>query len=369
MLKRVRIQNFRSLDIDVELDPITVLIGRSGTGKSNFLHALRWLRETLQNGNLGVARGDRNLSASAKVPYSLRFELTFSVPGFKDDFRFVAEWVFASNGTTREELLLGEQIIYKREGSKLVHGPKTASPSPDIGSHFALGRLTGSREATRAFAFLTQSLGYYSFSEHILEKGDKAHSDDDLGGNALVAINAITNDLEHPDNWYSIIDALRTLNPSVYSVELNLPQRNSVTVTHMISDTSLQMQLPEESEGFRRFLAHLVALYQSPRKQALLFEEPEKGIHPGALATLANEFRRCPEEGRGQVILTTHSPQLLDHFDIANIRVVEIENYVTRIRPVSEEQLEAVKEHLLEPGELLTVNLAQGEPVGSAEAQ
>lgn len=368
MLKRVRIQNFRSLDIDVVLDPITVLIGRSGTGKSNFLHALRWLRETLRTGNVGLACGDRNLSATAKKPYSLRFDLTFSVPGFKDDFRFVAEWVIASDGTMREELFLGENTVYKREGSKLVKGPKTASAASDIGSHFALGRLTGSREATRAFAFLTQSLGCYSFNEHILLKGDKAQNDDDLKGHALEAINAITNDLEHPDDWYSIIDALRTLNPSVYSIELNLPQRNSVTVTHMIGDTSLQMQLQEESEGFRRFLAHLVALYRSPRKQVLLFEEPEKGIHPGALATLANEFRRCPEEGRGQVILTTHSPQFLDHFDITNVRVVEMENYVTRIRPVSEGQLEAVKEHLLEPGELLTLNLAQGEPVESTEA-
>ena len=45
MISRIRIQNFRSLiDVDVTLEPLTVLIGRSGTGKSNFVAAVRALR-------------------------------------------------------------------------------------------------------------------------------------------------------------------------------------------------------------------------------------------------------------------------------------------------------------------------------------
>src|SRR5580704_436854 len=48
MIKQIRIQNFRSLvDVTVDLDPLTVLIGRSGTGKSNFVQAIRFLRDLL----------------------------------------------------------------------------------------------------------------------------------------------------------------------------------------------------------------------------------------------------------------------------------------------------------------------------------
>ena len=48
MIKQVRIQNFRSLaDVTVDLEPLTVLIGRSGTGKSNFVEAIRFLRNGL----------------------------------------------------------------------------------------------------------------------------------------------------------------------------------------------------------------------------------------------------------------------------------------------------------------------------------
>ena len=48
MIHRFRVQNFKSIaDVDVELSPVTVLVGRSGTGKSSFVQALRFLRDVL----------------------------------------------------------------------------------------------------------------------------------------------------------------------------------------------------------------------------------------------------------------------------------------------------------------------------------
>ena len=68
------------------------------------------------------------------------------------------------------------------------------------------------------------------------------------------------------------------------------------------------------------------------------------------------------------MLLTTHSPDFLNHFEPAQIRVVEMHGYTTRIGPVAKEQLEALHEHYLEPKELLTVDEARLE--GSlAEAQ
>jgi predicted ATPase len=115
----------------------------------------------------------------------------------------------------------------------------------------------------------------------------------------------------------------------------------------------------QESEGFRRYLAHLLALYQTPSKQTLIFEHPEAGLHPGALESLAYEFKTCPHDGRGQVILTTHSPQLLDYFPVESIRVVDIQEQATKIDRLAPEQFEAVRERLLHPGELLTVDPAR----------
>ena len=69
--------------------------------------------------------------------------------------------------------------------------------------------------------------------------------------------------------------------------------------------------------------------------------------------------RRRRKQGHGQVILTTHSPRLLDQFDVEQIRVVELAGLETRIGSVSAEQKEAIRDKLLEPGELLTVDPAR----------
>ena len=100
----------------------------------------------------------------------------------------------------------------------------------------------------------------------------------------------------------------------------------------------------------------------------MVFEEPENGIYPGALALLADEFKAAPAAGRGQVILTTHSPKLLDHFPADEIRVVVLDGFQTSIGRISQEQQESLKEQLLEPGELLTVDPARIAETGPPNA-
>jgi len=127
-------------------------------------------------------------------------------------------------------------------------------------------------------------------------------------------------------------------------------------VSHKATGKLFELNLQQESDGFRRFYAHLLALYQSPPKLTLIFEEPENAIYPGALSLLADEFRAAPRENRGQVIITTHNPTLLDSFDVDNIRVVEMRDGKTLIGPVSKEQTAAVKDRLLTTGDLLKID-------------
>ena len=58
-------------------------------------------------------------------------------------------------------------------------------------------------------------------------------------------------------------------------------------------------------------------------------------------------------------MLTTHNPTFLDNFSEDQIRVVELEDLETKIGTLASEQREAVREELLFPGELLTVDAAR----------
>ena len=247
-----------------------------------------------------------------------------------------------------------------------LHLSRCPPPGP-----IALGRIPAISEVVIAFAALTTGISCYAFPDKVLSgsRTDERHSGlNDDATNYLNALKEIVSNLQDLTSHKSMVLALQRVNPSVSSVELNdLQNPSHVVVGHRFNGKTLGLQLSQESDGFRRFYAHLLALYQRPPKQTLVFEHPEDGIHPGALSLLAEEFITAPADNRGQVILTTHSPGLLDQFDVEQIRVVELDGFHTRISPVSDEQRESIREHLLTPGELLTVDPARGNAV-DAEA-
>jgi hypothetical protein len=108
--------------------------------------------------------------------------------------------------------------------------------------------------------------------------------------------------------------------------------------------------LSQESDGTLRLIGLLVALYQDPPPSLIAIEEPELTIHPGALAVLADIIQEAAL--RTQVLITTHSPDLIDRLPIQSIRAVTAEDGMTETGAVAEEQREAVRKGLFSPGEL-----------------
>jgi predicted ATPase len=107
----------------------------------------------------------------------------------------------------------------------------------------------------------------------------------------------------------------------------------------------------QESDGTLRSAALLTALIQTPSPSIIAIEEPELAIHPGAL-TVIRDFI-VDAQRHAQIIITTHSPELLDHFDADYIRVVDRTRDATRISVMDEDQRHAVRDSLSTLGEVM----------------
>jgi hypothetical protein len=82
-LRRVRIRGYKSIAFcDVTLEPLTVLVGRNGSGKSNFLDALSFLRDALDSGlNLALQQhGGASVFSQASDTKQLLFEIETAFP-------------------------------------------------------------------------------------------------------------------------------------------------------------------------------------------------------------------------------------------------------------------------------------------------
>jgi predicted ATPase len=350
------------VDVSVNLDPLTVLIGRSGTGKSNFVHAIRFLQDCLLARSINFDQRD-GIDRNGHLEHgdgSLGFEVLFLVPNLDDEFRYILRRL--QGGEIEESLKVGERVVFHHSHGKW-NVPPGEPPHPGAGG-IRLGALPSMQESTFAYRALTSGIARYEFPSDVLTRGGTDSDPPDRGlteraENYLLVAERIFSEPSTAPKWKSLSRVTKAVNRSISDLVLFLPDVRRMDVRHQWNGRTHSLDVRQESEGFRRFLAHMLALYQTPPKQTLIFEHPESGLHPGALESLACEFKDCPEDGRGQVILTTHSPQLLDYFPAEAIRVVDIKDHVTRIGPLAPEQSESLHESLLHPGELLTVDPAR----------
>ena len=371
MIKRLHIKNLKSLlDTDVELSPLTVLIGRSGTGKTNFVQGLRMLQALLSVSHpqpvgdlIHRLGGWDNLGPVGKEKFTVVWELTFVVDGVDGDYQYHLEIPgqrqerLGTNLVKSESLTLGGKILFEQLDGKWLSEPAVKTHRPQGP---ALGWLTAVREINIAYLTLTRGIGCYDFPSQVLatnagqgpELGFGLKSD---GANYFAVIDAILGNLQSLNTWREIEAGLKKLSAFVAGITTTPFQDERVSVSYQFGGQLLPLPLSQQSGGFRRFLAHLLAIYQQPPKQVVVFEEPENGIFPGALTMLADFMRATNKKLGTQFILTTHSPQLLDAFDGESIRQTTISDQGTKISPLAADDLAALRENLISPSEFLTV--------------
>jgi AAA ATPase domain len=233
MIKKIRVTNFKSLeDVSVDLEPVTVMIGQSGSGKSNFVQALRWLRDYLATRNPESALQAQGgwssvLCATSKEPYAFSFIVTFDAPGFRDDFEYEVRLqqppqIPKGSGTTyppqfaEERLTLGNRVLYHQaQGNWVQPPPLVHQPQP---GQLMLGALTGVQEASIAHLVLTAGIGCYAFPDSVLTTGQTHHHPNaigltDDGSNYLPTLIEITTNLQTWRDLRAIVASLRKLKP------------------------------------------------------------------------------------------------------------------------------------------------------------
>jgi predicted ATP-binding protein involved in virulence len=121
------------------------------------------------------------------------------------------------------------------------------------------------------------------------------------------------------------------------------------------------------SDGTLRSLGLILAVFQKPSPSVLVIEEPEATIHPGALGAVLDLIRRASKTM--QVLVTTHSPDLLDAPWITdeNLRIVSWQEGASHVLMPSDATRAALRNHLMGAGELLRSNALNAEPLFTAK--
>jgi len=159
----------------------------------------------------------------------------------------------------------------------------------------------------------------------------------------------------------SIVPATKAVTPKKHGNKLSMSFSQEWGQKKKLTFDAFNM-----SDGTLRSLGLIMAVFQKPSPSLLVIEEPEATIHPGALGAVLDLIRKATKTM--QVVVTTHSPELLDARWItdANLRIVSWQEGASHLLPPSEATREAMRQHLMGAGELLRSNALHADDLFSA---
>jgi len=112
-----------------------------------------------------------------------------------------------------------------------------------------------------------------------------------------------------PENFRSVSESLA----SCTNISIEHRSINGNDKLCLLEGYENPIPMEGASDGTLRLIAYNTLLNQPELPPLIAIEEPERSLHPGALTDIASILEQLSE--RTQVIITTHSSQLLNAFD------------------------------------------------------
>jgi predicted ATPase len=417
MIRSVLAVNFRSLgSAELNLASLTALVGPNGAGKSNVLDVLRFLSDAVRHGleaavaerqgfgslrrwsrgrprNVGffldTETGDAEqswqliLTHDTAAEFRVKSELGWSFPLRQDLDRVDARWLELHSfferleeGDPKRQLAAlhlreyiseSREVFKKRASFELKNGAWVKDPlaangaSPPPTWRPALSEITKSDARFRPLVDELSRIAVYSLFPPTLRQPQNPDPTRPMR--------------RHGENWAS---TLRALDRERQGAELLAAlgrivgdiddYRVTAVGGFLIPEFRHGVQngrerwfgAAQESDGTLRIAALLTALLQEPPPSLIGIEEPELAVHPGALPILVDYLKEASQ--RTQVVITTHSPELLDLLPPESLRVVERVDGATTVRDLAADQKELLRKHLYSTSDLLRAEGLRGEP-------
>ena len=377
-LDHITIKGFKSIASleNLALGAINVVIGANGSGKSNFLGVFAFL-QAIREGRLKeyVARAggaDKLLHFGEKTTPRISVAISFAegikhyrielTPTAQDQLYSIQE---SMSSRTAEDLReVAGQDKDSSEGTNPAtlffpnFGPEAYISSPISAYLVAASYVRDQLASWRVYHFHDTSRS--SPMKKTSDLNDNRFLRPD--GSNLAAFLYLLRE-KHPAESRLIRRAVQQVAPFFDDFLLEPQRLNPGKIQlewrHRRSDR--YFDAASLSDGTLRFIA-LATLFLQPaeyRPSVIVVDEPELGLHPLAIALLASLVRSASVQT--QVIFSTQSPLLLDHFEPAEVLVADLVEGSTQIQRLDGDRLaDWLQEYSL--GQLWEKNEIGGRP-------
>lgn len=363
MINKILIEGYKSIKkLDISLGDINVLIGANGVGKSNFISFFKMVNTIYEERleNYSLKKGANNLLYfGAKTTESINGRIEFNETN---------AYEFQLSPTNSGNLLLDfERGWFNSEkGRDFSYSGTWFSTS--ISYNVKESKLKDSKGAISKYidSYL-DSLKIYHFHDtsdnaplrrpSLLTDNISLRED---GGNLASFLYYLQE--KHNKHFKRIEHIIKSVAP--YFDQFNLiPDRLNETVINLewreVNNPDIPFNAIHLSDGTLRFIALTTLLMQPNMPEIIIIDEPELGLHPVAINTLAGLIKKA--SAKSQIIISTQSVNLVDNFEPKDIITVDRVEGQSVFKRLEGESLDAwLADFTL--GDLWLKNIIKGQP-------
>ncbi len=365
-LEALRLKNFRAFrEVDLrDLPAFCVLVGANGTGKSTLFSVFAFLRDAMATnvtaalGRLGGSRRfqevrSRGCTGPIEIELKLRADLGRSKPS-------LITYTLEINEDESGRPVVDREILKYRRGSggqpwhfldfargigkavtneldsvtdeRDLRREDQILKSPDI---LAIKGLAQFERFKAAVALGTLIESWHLSDFHISrarpeqEAGYAEHLSRE-GENLSLVIEHLQK--QHPRVFGDILERLAHRIPGIERVESKVTEEGRVLLKFQDGAFEDPFLARYVSDGTIKMLAYLVLLLDPKPHPLLCVAEPENQLYPSLLQELAEEFRAYAANGRGQVFVSTHSPDFLNAVELDEVYWLVKQQGYTQVR-------------------------------------
>lgn len=360
-LDRIEVSGFKSIkSLDLKLTQLNLLIGGNGAGKSNFISLFNLLNNLVERGlevYVGKAGGvDQLLHFGRKKTKEIVIKLHFGQNGYE-----------AKLVPSQKDTLIFEEETCWFHGSG-YNQPYTVSLGEGH-SESALQKATRGNNASKIAQYVIDDLQSWKVY-HFHDTSDEApvKTTGDIDDNSVLRSNASNLAAflyflrsRHQQHYSRIVGTIRMVAPFFEDFVLKPSKLNpdKIRLEWKQKGSDAYFNAYSLSDGTLRFICLVTLLLQPKLPSTILIDEPELGLHPYGITTLAGLLQAASK--RTQVIVSTQSVPLVNQFSPEDLIVVERDENQSVFRHLSAAEMQ----HWLDEyglGDLWEKNVIGGRP-------
>ena len=343
ILKKIKLHNWKNFqNCEVDLMERCFIIGSNASGKSNFIDALRFLRDIAkQSGGLQTAVEERGgitkircLAARTQANVSITIELG-NLNEEQNIWRYHLDFVHTGGGVFKSQVtIIAEEVFSYRENSYILKRNKASANEDDETLKYTHLEQANANRNFRELQTFFQSIEYLNVIPQMVRESSSittSFTKEDYYGRNFLERLAKMNEKTRTSYFRKINQCLKIAVPQLEELQfvkdkMGIPHLEARYV-HWRAKGSKQQEM-QFSDGTLRLIGFLFALLDN--HGVILLEEPEINLHSGIISQIP-EFisqiqRSKKSKSDSQVLITTHSYDILSVSGISTDEVLLLNN-------------------------------------------